>query len=252
MSAWVWNGLCPRPKNSPASESYDFRVLDMRRFGTMKKTCGAGVWVVVAALGFHSVTAQENKPQDPPPEGGNANQAVPAVTFPCPELAKLDAFTGTWNVVETHFDSLGKAIATVKGTEVISWQLDQYMLRRIYATATDSARFKAIGFITWNEQAKHYTGHWFDNRSLFGPALAKGEWQEEGRSMTFTLDAHAPGGTKTQYKVIERFEDDDHRISTTYQMSGKDLTKRLEVRYERVAPCPANQAMRVISYPQNE
>lgn len=220
----------------------------------MKRFLSTVAWTFLATAGPHFVTAQESKPSAAAEKvsAPSAKVETPAITFPCPELARLDVFTGAWNVVETHFDSLGKAIATVKGTEVISWQLDQHMLRRTYATATESMHFKTVGFITWNKHLKHYVGHWFDNRSLAGPALAQGEWQDEGRSMEFSLEGHAPDGTKAHYKVIERFEDDDHRIATTYQISGKDLTKRLEVRYERAGPCPSSQTMRVISYPDNE
>jgi len=220
----------------------------------MKRLLAIVAWLAWAEFGVDSVSAQESKPSAAAEKVSEPSGKVeaPAITYPCAELAKLDAFIGAWNVVETHFDSLGKAIATVKGTEVISWQLDQHMLRRTYATATESTHFKAIGFITWNKQAKQYMGHWFDNRSLAGPALAQGDWQDEGRSMVYSLEGHAPDGTKAHYKVIERFEDDDHRIATTYQISGKDLTKRLEVRYERAGPCPSSQTMRVISYPDNE
>ena len=197
--------------------------------------------------------------QDPKPDQNAPPAAVvpvkppePPIPFPCPELAKLDAFTGTWNVVETHFDSLGKTIATVKGTEVVTWQLDQHVLRRNYFTGSDAGRFQAMGMLIWNQSLKQYTGHWFDNRSLAGAALAKGDWQETGRTIVFVLESVGPDGKKAQYKVIERFEDDDHRVATTYQISGEDMTKRLEVRYERTAPCPGESSIRIIGLPGQE
>lgn len=200
------------------------------------------------------LAAQDPKPDHnaPPAAAATAKPPEAPLSFPFPELAKLDAFTGVWNVVETHFDSLGKPIATVKGTEVVNWQLDQHVLRRTYATTSDAGRFQAIGMLTWSQQLKHYTGHWFDNRSLGGPALAKGEWQETGRTIIFALESVGPDGQKTQYKVIERFEDDDHRVATTYQISSQDMTKRLEVRYERTGPCPAASGIRVMGLPGQE
>lgn len=190
-----------------------------------------------------------------PPSGqgsGVESPGKPPLVFPCPQLEKLDGFTGTWNVVEVHFDGLGQAVATVKGTEVVTWQLEQRLLRRVYTTGSEGARFQAIGLMTWDEAAKQYAAYWFDNRSLHGAAVSRGDWQAEGGSLVLTLEVPAADGSKTKYQVIERFEDHDRRVATTYQVSGKDLTKRLEVRYERAGPCPSQQTMRVITYPENE
>ncbi|MEK7757891.1 MAG: DUF1579 family protein, partial [Planctomycetota bacterium] len=100
---------------------------------------------------------------------GSPAEGEKTVVFANPEIARLDIFIGPWSVTESHFNPRGELIATVKGTEEITWILDHRAIRRAYSTATGSTIFKAHGTLTWNNADKKYHGVWFDNVSTAGP-----------------------------------------------------------------------------------
>ena len=168
------------------------------------------------------------------PEGGEKT-----VEFASPELARLDIFIGPWSVTESHFNPLGELIATVKGTEDITWILDHRAIRRAYSTATGSTIFKASGTLTWNNADKKYHGMWFDNVSTAGPTTVTGSWDDQTRTMLLQVESSGREGLSVRYRVVERFADPQTRVATTYLIEAGNLVKRMEVEYKRATPCPA-------------
>ena len=154
------------------------------------------------------------------------------------ELIPLDLFVGPWRVVENHFNARGEIIATVKGSEEITWVLDRRAIRRIYTTSTDTSVFRAIGMLTWNAVEKLYHGVWFDNRAKTGPVTMKAEWFPESNTMEFAVETRGEDGTPMRYKVVERFVDHKRRVATTFLTTGDTVVKRMEVEYIRTVPCP--------------
>jgi hypothetical protein len=154
------------------------------------------------------------------------------------QVALLEWWYGTWRVTETHFDSSGKAIATVKGMERIEWLLGRTAIRREYSTESDVAVFRAFGILSWNDVEKKYHGVWFDNVSQAGPSTVKGEWDEKNRTITFTVSSLGRNGVPVRHRVVERLEGDEKRIATTYLLDGEKMTKRMEVEYKRARSCP--------------
>ncbi len=189
---------------------------------------------VVAAL----PAVGQNEPGAAPSKNSPSRAEKP-VEFASPELARLDLFIGPWSVTESHFNPRGELIATVKGTEEITWILDHRAIRRVYSTATDTAVFKANGTLTWNDAEKKYHGVWFDNVSTAGPTLAKGTWDDETRTMLFYVELSGRDGAAVRYRVVEKFTDPQTRMATTYLIEGSNLVKRMEVEYKRATPCPA-------------
>jgi len=195
--------------------------------------------VLGAAVGFFG-DAPKSPPKEPakaPPAPAKPDAEKKAV-FSSAELARLEAFFGAWSLTETHYSPSGQVVATVKGTEEITWILDDRALQRNYTSNPESGVYRAQGTLTWNSAEKVYQGVWFDNVNTFGLSAVQGAWQEETRTMTYTMDSTAADGSKTSYKIVERFEDDENRTATTYRMDGTSLVKVLEVRYKRAAPCP--------------
>ena len=170
---------------------------------------------------------------------GSPGGSEKAVEFANPELARLDIFIGPWSVTESHFNPRGELIATVKGTEEITWILDHRAIRRAYSTATDPTIFKAQGTLTWNDTEKKYHGVWFDNVSTAGPTTVTGSWDDQVRTMLFQVESPGRDGTIVRYRVVERFADPQTRVATTYLIEGSNLVKRMEVEYKRATPCPA-------------
>lgn len=165
------------------------------------------------------------------------------MAFASPELARLDAFIGPWLVTEHHFNADGKLVGTVAGTEEITWVLEGRAIQRRYRTANESRRYEALGTLTWNAVAKRYEGVWFDNVSTGGPTVVSGEWNDDDRAMVFLLTSTRPDGSEAKHKVVERFVDEERRVATTYQLSGDDIVKRLEVEYKRTVPCPSRMGI---------
>lgn len=187
--------------------------------------------LALALIGTISVAAQESKDHAKPDES--------QVEFANPELARLDIFIGPWSVTESHFNPRGELIATVKGTEEITWILDHRAIRRAYSTAPDSTIFKAQGTLTWNNTEKKYRGVWFDNVSTAGPSTVTGGWDDQTRTMLFQLESAGRDGSIVRYRVVERFADPQTRVATTYLIEDGSLVKRMEVEYKRATPCPA-------------
>lgn len=184
-----------------------------------------------------SVIAQDEP--DSARSKGSPAEGEKAVEFASPELARLDIFIGPWSVTESHFNPRGELIATVKGTEEITWILDHRAIRRAYSTATGSTIFKAQGTLTWNSEGKKYHGVWFDNVSTAGPTTVTGSWDDQTRTMLFHLESAGRDGAIVRYRVVERFTDPQIRVATTYLVDGSNLVKRMEVEYKRATPCPA-------------
>jgi hypothetical protein len=172
-------------------------------------------------------------------------EAEKPVEFASPELARLDIFIGPWSVTESHFNPRGEMIATVKGTEEITWILDHRAIRRAYSTAPGATVFKANGTLTWNDTMKKYHGVWFDNVSTAGPTTALGTWDDDTKTMLFQIEASRREGATVRYRVVEKFTDPQTRMSTTYLIEGSNLVKRMEVEYKRATPCPA-KALRIL------
>ncbi len=155
------------------------------------------------------------------------------------ETALLELFIGPWKVTENHFNKRGDVVATTKGTEEVRWIMDKHAIERNYITSTGSTVFRAIGLLTWNDALKRYQGAWFDNTTTSGPNSVKGEWNEDTRTMVFTIESSAKDGSTILHKVVERFVDKERRVATTYLVAGTNVVKLLEVRYKRTIPCPA-------------
>jgi hypothetical protein len=170
---------------------------------------------------------------------GSPDGSEKAVEFATPELARLDIFVGPWSVTEIHFNPRGEVIATVKGTEEITWILDHRAIRRAYSTSTGTTVFKANGTLTWNDAERKYHGVWFDNVSTAGPTTAMGSWDDETKTMLFHVESSGRDGSTVRYRVVERFADPQTRVATTYLLEGSNLVKRMEVEYKRATPCPA-------------
>ena len=195
----------------------------------------AVTFILFAGIAIGSA-ACEQRAASRPAKPGKGDKAMDSVS---PELARLELVIGPWRVTETHFNTGGDVVATVKGTEEITWILDRHAIRRVYTTTSDSTVFRAIGTLTWNDLERKYHGVWFDNVSAAGPAITRGEWTDATRTVVFILESLGKDGSTLRYKVVERFLDEERRAATTYLIKGTEMAKRMEVQYERAVPCPA-------------
>ncbi len=179
------------------------------------------------------VLAKEPVTPNPPP-------AAKVATFE-QAMDVLYSWLGAWIAVETHYDPSGHAIAEVKGTEESRWILNQHAIRRVYRNHSSGEPFEAQGTFTWSNVSKTFHGYWIDNRSESGPSRVQATWSPDTRTMVYELEHQLPGGIQ-RFKVVEHFVDNDHRVATTYRVTGKDLVKVLEVYYRRSAPCPEQRS----------
>ena len=68
------------------------------------------------------------------------------------------------------------------------------------------------------EPTRRYEGAWFDNTRRRADAGRSAF--DDASLMTFTLTSSTSDTDKQQFKVVERFTDDEHRIATTYKLRG--------------------------------
>ncbi len=156
------------------------------------------------------------------------------------ELALLERYFGMWNVEVTHFDSRGEQIGSVKGQEDNTWILDEHALQRKYATGKEPDVYEALGVLTHSQVDAKYHGVWFDNASTSGKTTVTGEWNAETQTFVYLMESVGPTGSAVNYRVIEKFPDENTRVATTYLIEGDRVTKRMETRYTRRKPCPGN------------
>jgi len=183
--------------------------------------------------------------QDAPKNAKESPDKAPAEDRRGQELKRLQMYAGSWSVTERHFDAQGEVVATVKGTENVTWLLSGTALRRAYSTDAATSTYHALGTITWNDVEKKYHGVWFDDVSTGGPTISKGDWNEETRTMTMRNERSGPAEKPLVYNVIEKFLDDENRVATTYRVDGSTITKLLEVQYKRIE-CPSTNSLRGI------
>lgn len=174
-----------------------------------------------------------------PAAGKPATDRSAAANHVNAQTALLELFFGSWSVTEKHFNKQGEVVATAKGSEEVRWLVDRRVLERTYITSTGSAVFRAIGLLSWNDVLKCYQGVWFDNLSTSGPNSVKGQWQQDTRTMVFSVESSGEDGATVRHKVVERFIDEEKRVATTYRIAGTQVVKLLEVHYKRTIPCPA-------------
>ncbi len=161
--------------------------------------------------------------------------------FPNPQVARLEMFSGPWEVSEHHYDAEGDRVATFEGKETNTWILEDHAIRRSYQSGDESRVYRAEGHLTWNEAEKKYHGVWFDNVSSTGPSTVKGEWLESENTFVFFVQSKTMEGVTLTHKVMDHFRDERTRVATTYAVNGDALTKRIEVHYKRDISCPGAQ-----------
>jgi len=199
--------------------------------------------VVLIAAGLFAVRPGSAARAEEPEQSANEPKTEPkGFPYISPEIQRLTMYVGPWRVTERHFNASGDVVATVKGTEEITWLLDRRAIQRAYNTVSDTASYKALGTLTYNTASKRYEGVWFDNMSTFGPVTVTADWDDDARTMTYTLEARGPGGDTKTYKRIEEFPDEpypERRTAATFEVKGTTVTKLFEVQYVRSKPCPS-------------
>lgn len=211
----------------------------------MNTTSGRMHWMLIPllpalnVLAFRSDAAQESKP--PPAQAAGTvrdAKAVEETDAPNPETARLEVLIGPWRITETHFNSRGERIGQVDGTEEVTWLLDKHAIQRVYQTFSDTSSYHALGLLAYSVTNQEYRGVWMDNTTLNGPTQVSGLWSPESRSFIFELERTESDGARRRYRKIEELTDEQHRMATLYRVDGAEVTKILEVAYQRMVPCP--------------
>ena len=197
--------------------------------------------IALAVVGLTVVAAARVSSQEVAP--GDEGDYEARTAFVRPELADLDRYIGHWVVTETHFDADGKEIATTKGLEEILWILDTNAIYRRYNTSSELRSYKAIGMLTWNEDARCFRGTWYDNASRADPKMVTASWDEKTQTMTYTTKPTGRLDADVEYRTVEKFLEAGRRQATTFLIRGAKMTKVLEVHYRRAQPCPASQTI---------
>lgn len=214
----------------------------------LKKLSHFSIWVMVGVV---FITASTTSALQPDPfnrrkskTSQKTNESTPQVPkYSRPELAPLEALLGVWKVREHHFNDQGEVIVVVKGQEQIKWILEGNVLQRSYISGERDPIFRAIGLLTFNEQQQAFVGTWYDSQASSGPSIIKGVWSAENQTMVFTVESADDSGSAIRYRVVEKFLDENHRTTTTYELLGSKVTKRMRVDYERTTICPASRPL---------
>lgn len=195
-----------------------------------------GILMGLAVLAVGPAVAQERTGAS----GAEVAHEDSAFTHVSPQIERLARYIGLWSVTVQYFDRAGQPSATLKGTEEITWLLDRQAIQRAFTTQSESTTFRALGILTFNQAVGRYQGVWFDNdyERTHDPTQVEGEWNDKGDTVVYTLTSMNPDGTKSEYRVVERFPDPQQRIATTYQVEDDTIKKLSETQFTRAKPCP--------------
>ncbi len=204
-------------------------------------------WFALATIVTLSVTAAPVSSEDAkkPQEDTKASQTEndDEADLAWPELQVCERYLGAWKLVEHHYNTEGKVVATVEGAEEVTWIVGKRAIQRRYVSGTRKALFRAVGTLTWNNVEGKYHGVWFDSASDGGPATVKGDWNEESQTLTFIMEIKGKDGSSTTHKIVEKFVNEQRRITTTFRVDGDKTVKLLEIDADRISHCPSGIKM---------
>jgi len=160
-----------------------------------------------------------------------------------PELQVCERYLGAWKLVEHHYNAEGKVVATVEGAEEVTWIVGNRAIQRRYISGARKALYRAVGTLTWNKVEGKYHGVWFDSASDDGPRTVKGNWDEKSQTLTFIMEVKGKDGPPTTHKIVEKFVNEQRRVTTTFRVDGDKTVKLLEIDADRISHCPTGVKM---------
>lgn len=181
--------------------------------------------VLCLAIGPGALPAQEAKPEKP--------AAPPAMEMPKPgpEMAKLQAMVGTWNVEETHEPGFmgpggkGHGVAhTRMGPGGLSFMVDYK------SSGGPMKTFQGHGVVAWDADAKMYKQAWVDNMA---PTLmtSTGNWQ--GDILVMDTEGTMMGKPFKSRDTFTHFGPNGFTITTEMSMDGGPLKKVMTLVHKR-------------------
>jgi hypothetical protein len=193
---------------------------------------------VILALGSALSAFAQDKAAEPPKAPAMADM----MPRPGPEMARMRALLGAWEVEETHEASAfgpggkGKALSTVApGPGGLS-------LRINYRSTEGRIKgFAGHGVLAWDESGKAYKQAWVDNMT---PGLMVGTGQWEGDRFVVTTEAVMMGKPCRSRDTFSNITRDGFTLTSEMSLDGAPLAKMVTLVHRRRAepaavPAPA-------------
>jgi hypothetical protein len=108
---------------------------------------------------------------------------------PLPGHKVLDTFVGKWKTSGCVRDSAGNKTAEVTGTDIYEWLPGNFFLLHKADVIIDGSREQTTEIIGFDQSAKEYFMHYFDNHGNSGTMkarLTEGTWTFLSESLRFT------------------------------------------------------------------
>lgn len=159
---------------------------------------------------------------------------------PGPEMAKMKAMVGTWDVEETHEagpmgpGGKGKGVGRVTlGPGGLSIMIDYQ------SKAGHIKGFKGLGVLAWDEPSKSYKQSWVDNMMAM-MQVATGNW--DGDKFVMNTEGTMMGKPYKGRDEFTNFTKEGFTLTSYWSMDGAPMAKMMTLVHRHAKAAPAAEA----------
>lgn len=188
------------------------------RLAAVRFVTGSAVLALTVVCALAAAPAQENAAQ--------AGAHAPALP---PELAKLQAWTGTW---DAEVSLMGQ---TSTGTEVCRMDVGGYWLATEFTGTFLGAPFHGRGYTGWDAAKSRYSGVWVDSSGGPMSVFATGTFSKDGKTFTALVDGVGPDGKPMKCEHVTTFPDAKTRVFEIHDVGGAKRELQMRITYTKRA-----------------
>lgn len=159
-----------------------------------------------------------------------ARTAEPAAS---PELQRLNALAGQWNVRQSFWSAPDKPPAIDTGTATFTPVLGGRHLRQELHIASGTP-FDGLGYLGYDDAGKRYDSLWMDV-NFTGIIVAHGGF--DAATSTYTFDGQVPDpahpGQTSPLREVMRVQDADHVVFDYYERHAGQEMLMVRLEYAR-------------------
>lgn len=188
---------------------------------------------LASLLAFSSLALVAQAPAAAPAPAAPAVQETPK---PGPEMAKLQAFVGSFRVDEHHEAGAWGPATQGAGFNRISIGPGGFSLLIDYTTLSGALHgMKGHGVIGWDDGSKTYRQVWTDS---LGPVIAESTGNWEGDTLVMRMEGTMMGKSYKEEDVFSGISPEGFTLTASFSFEGAPMAKMMTLIHHRIAAAP--------------
>lgn len=152
---------------------------------------------------------------------------------PGPEMTRMKALTGTWDVEEIHEPGVFGPGGKGKGLSRVTWGPGGLSLLIDYrSTGGHMAGFRGHGVMAWDAPAKAYKQAWADNMMA---ALMVGTGSWEGEAFVMLSEGTVMGKSFKGKDTFSQFTKEGFTLTSEASIDGSPMAKMMTLVHRRAS-----------------